>query len=208
MDELRILLIAPDPLARAALAGALGEFDGPPALRVVGRVDGSADWDDWLALYRPEIVLCDLGWQATLALPDVRELGLPVVALVADEDGAQIAWQAGAQGILARAADGEALAAALVAVARGLLTFDRSVLPEPLLSAAAGGAALPEPLTAREQAVLALLADGLTNRAIALELKISEHTVKFHVNAVLSKLGAQSRTEAAVRATRLGLLSL
>ena len=67
---------------------------------------------------------------------------------------------------------------------------------------------LIEELTARERDVLALVADGRSNREIASALSISEHTVKFHVNAILSKLGAQSRTEAVVRATRLGLLLL
>jgi len=65
-----------------------------------------------------------------------------------------------------------------------------------------------EELTPRETEVLQLMADGLTNKAIAQKLSISEHTVKFHVNAILGKLGVQSRTEAVVRATRLGLLLL
>jgi DNA-binding NarL/FixJ family response regulator len=65
-----------------------------------------------------------------------------------------------------------------------------------------------EDLTPRELEVLGLLAEGLPNKAIGLRLGISEHTVKFHVNAVLGKLGAQSRTEAVVRATRLGLILL
>jgi DNA-binding NarL/FixJ family response regulator len=56
--------------------------------------------------------------------------------------------------------------------------------------------------------VLQLLAEGLANKAIAHRLDISDHTVKFHVNAILSKFGAQSRTEAVVRATRLGLILL
>jgi DNA-binding NarL/FixJ family response regulator len=68
--------------------------------------------------------------------------------------------------------------------------------------------ALLEPLTAREQEVLPLLAEGLSNKAIAAQLQISEHTAKFHVNAVLTKLGAQNRVEAVVRAARIGLLSL
>jgi len=53
-----------------------------------------------------------------------------------------------------------------------------------------------------------MLAGGLTNRAIAHELGITQHTVKYHVNAIMSKLAAQSRTEAVVRATQLGLIVL
>ena len=56
--------------------------------------------------------------------------------------------------------------------------------------------------------MLRLLADGLPNKAIARQLGISDHTVKFHVNAVMGKLGVGSRTEAVVRATRLGLILL
>jgi DNA-binding NarL/FixJ family response regulator len=65
-----------------------------------------------------------------------------------------------------------------------------------------------EDLTAREREVLSLVAEGLPNKAIALRLGISDHTVKFHINAILSKLGVQSRTEAVVRAVRLGVLVL
>ena len=67
---------------------------------------------------------------------------------------------------------------------------------------------LLNPLTARELEVLQLLARGLTNRAIALELGITQHTIKFHVNAIMSKLEVQSRTEAVVRATQLGMIVL
>jgi DNA-binding NarL/FixJ family response regulator len=65
-----------------------------------------------------------------------------------------------------------------------------------------------EPLTAREQEVLELLAAGLSNRRIAEELGISEHTVKFHVNAIYGKLDASSRTEAVNHALRRGILRL
>ncbi len=68
--------------------------------------------------------------------------------------------------------------------------------------------ALIEELTPRELEVLRLLAEGLPNKTIAQRLDISEHTVKFHVNALLGKLGVASRTEAVVRATRLGLVFL
>ena len=65
-----------------------------------------------------------------------------------------------------------------------------------------------QPLTAREQEVIELLAEGLPNKQIAVRLGISDHTVKFHVNAILGKLEAESRTEAVTRAARLGWLKL
>ena len=129
-----------------------------------------------------------------------------VLALAATVDQAGQARKAGAQTILGRNASPEALAAALFALSHGLQVTD------PALSGDAGqsqsGPEAVSPLTPREDDVLWLLAEGLPNKAIAGRLGISEHTVKFHVNSILSKLGAQSRTEAVTRATRLGLILL
>lgn len=101
------------------------------------------------------------------------------------------------------------MAASLEAVAQGLVVLD-SGLATALFSASLPTlATLPlETITPREREVLQLLAEGLPNKAIAQRLGISEHTVKYHVNALLGKLDAQSRTEAVVRATRLGLILL
>jgi DNA-binding NarL/FixJ family response regulator len=68
--------------------------------------------------------------------------------------------------------------------------------------------AIYEALTPRERDVLELLAEGLSNRAIAAKLDISEHTVKFHVSSIFGKLGAENRTAAVRRAVRLGLITL
>jgi DNA-binding NarL/FixJ family response regulator len=65
---------------------------------------------------------------------------------------------------------------------------------------------LNDPLTARETEVLSLLAGGAGNKEIAGRLRISEHTAKFHVSSILSKLGATTRTEAVSRGYRLGLI--
>jgi DNA-binding NarL/FixJ family response regulator len=67
---------------------------------------------------------------------------------------------------------------------------------------------VPEPLTSREREVLALLAEGLPNKAIAGALGISDQTVKFHVAAIIGKLGAANRTDAVRRAVRRGLVAL
>lgn len=200
---LRLLLIAPDPLARSALASMLAAQD---AVSVVGQVDGQGDWFDAVDLYGAETVLVDVGWQNSLVVPDLREMAVPVLALVADVEAANQVWQAGARGIVARDVSAETVTNALMALSNGLLVLAPDLLPSPLQPTTSS--TLLAPLTAREQDVLNLLAQGKTNRAIAVTLDISDHTVKFHVNALMSKLNAQSRTEAAVKATRMGLISL
>jgi DNA-binding NarL/FixJ family response regulator len=79
--------------------------------------------------------------------------------------------------------------------------------PAPTRGAVDDPTALEE-LTPREREVLALMAEGQANKEIARRLRISEHTVKFHVAAILAKLGAASRTEAGYVAARRGLIAL
>ncbi|MGK2965089.1 MAG: response regulator transcription factor, partial [Tepidiformaceae bacterium] len=84
-----------------------------------------------------------------------------------------------------------------------------SLVPAPSPGASILDTTAPaEPLTSRELDVLRQLALGLPNKTIAFNLGISDHTVKFHVSAVLAKLGAASRTEAVMLAARRGLLPL
>jgi DNA-binding NarL/FixJ family response regulator len=129
------------------------------------------------------------------------------------EDGLE-PLQAGADAILPRSAGRDQIVAAIGAVAAGLV-----VLPRPVLAGLIDGAALAEasdnsdaaaaaPLTPRELEVLAAMADGASNKAIARRLDISFHTAKFHVAAILAKLDADSRTEAVTRAAQLGLVML
>jgi len=102
-----------------------------------------------------------------------------------------------------RGAGADVLSATLSAVAQGLLVSD------PTISSDAGSPGIAPPpvdLTPRELEVLLLLAEGFPNKGVAARLSVSEHTVKFHVNSLMGKLNAQSRTEPVTRATRLGLL--
>lgn len=200
--------MADDPLARAGLAALLVD---QPGCTVVGQMASDDDLMAQVSVYRPDALLWDLGWdpQPTMdLLADVEDITLPVVALLPDEAGAANAWNAGARGLLLRDADTETLVAALIAVAQGLVVLDSRLAGALVPAIKMPNAGLVEDLTPRELEVLQLLAEGLPNKAIAYKLGISDHTVKFHVNAILGKLGAQSRTEAVVRATRSGLVIL
>jgi two-component system nitrate/nitrite response regulator NarL len=217
MADLRILVIADDPLARAGLAALLAE---QPGCAVVGRASGLDDLPALVEVYRPNVLLWDMSWQPDSAierLSTLIESTPPVAVLLPDEGRVAEVWATGARAILRRDADPGQVAAALRALTQGLGVVDGS-----FAAALARPAGLPtlrpwedprtdpliEELTARELAVLRLVADGLPNKTIAAKLGISEHTVKFHVNAIFGKLGVASRTEAVVRATRLGLIFL
>jgi DNA-binding NarL/FixJ family response regulator len=212
---LRVLIVAGDSLARAGLAAILA---AAPELSVAGQIEPASSLEPAVSVFRPDVALWDLGWASegdlallTSALESVTtadDSAFPVVALLADESAATSVWQTGVRGVLSRSAPVAAVSAALTAAAQGLIVAD------PRLTAALSGprSASPdiavEPLTPREQEVLQLMAQGYANKTIARELGITEHTVKFHVNAVLAKLGAQSRTEAVVVASRAGLVLL
>jgi DNA-binding NarL/FixJ family response regulator len=145
----------------------------------------------------------------------LRELaagGVPVVAVVGDASQLQVVLSAGARGVVLRDQVGPGIAAALAAVRSGLTVIDNAL---------AGGLVPPAKpervphkkggigdLTDRERQVVALLAEGLSNKLIADRLGISDHTAKFHVNGVMAKLGASTRTEAVVEAVRRGLVTL
>jgi len=202
---IRVLIVAADPLARAGLATML---DDREEINLLGQIAaGEAVMDD-LALYQPDVVLWDLGWDAEEAPVELADLDLPLLALLPHEELAGEVWATGAAGLLLRETGGARLVIAIQAVARDLRVLDPQLAPAVGAPPSLEEPPLSETLTPREQEVLQLLAEGLSNRAIAQELNISEHTVKFHVNAIMGKLDAQSRTEAVVRATRLGLILL
>jgi two-component system, NarL family, nitrate/nitrite response regulator NarL len=135
-------------------------------------------------------------------------LDVPVVVLAADEEAAEGAWAAGVHSLLSRRVEPEPLARALLATSEGLAVLDPMLASVLLRSTPRDDGTPLDPLTPREIEVLQLVAEGLPNKGIAARLGVSEHTAKFHVNAILRKLGAQSRTEAVVRATRRGLILL
>ena len=216
MTDLRLLVVASDPLARAGLATLLADR---PGFQIVGQIEGGGSLQDEIDVYQPDLIVWDLGWdpQESLAwLEDLEPTMTPhlpaeeigIVALVSDDETANSAWSAGARGLLFRNTTGDRLLAAISSVAGGLAAIEPELIDSIMPAGTLDEPVLIEDLTPRELEVLQLLAEGLANRAIAQQLDISEHTVKFHVNAIMKKTGAQSRTAAVMRATRLGLVVL
>jgi DNA-binding NarL/FixJ family response regulator len=197
-DPIKVALLTDDPLLRAGLSSLLGELGSievvEPAAAEVALWDAGIDADRTLA-----------------RMPELRALAVPTVAVVGDPAHVAPALAAGARGVVLRDQVGPGIHAALAAVRSGLTVMD-SALAETLVPSAP---ARPTPgtkgrgeLTERERQVVQLLTEGLSNKLIADRLGISDHTAKFHVNGVMMKLGASTRTEAVVEAMRRGLIRI
>jgi DNA-binding NarL/FixJ family response regulator len=195
LDPLRVAVLSDDALLRAALASLI-EQNGvditPAASAQVALFDPGADET-----------------KVPAKLVALDDISIPVLVLVPDAAMARLALEAGAAGVVLRDRVGTHLVSALDAVRAGLRVLDIALGDELLPHRTSAGPNAPlVPLTAREEEVVGLLAQGLSNRQIARRLGISEHTAKFHIGRILDKLDAGTRTEAVVRALRHGMLML
>jgi DNA-binding NarL/FixJ family response regulator len=201
------LLIADDhPLVRDALTNLLG---GAEDIDVIGvAADGSQAVEMALAS-APDVVLMDLempelnGTDATRAL---REGGsdarVVVLTTFSDRDRILGALDAGALGYLLKDAEPEEIIRGVRAAARGDSPLAPRAAHELLIERAEGQGRPEVELSAREQEVLALVAEGLPNKLIARRLQISEKTVKAHLTSVFAQIGVTDRTQAALWAHR------
>jgi len=188
-EPLRVIVASDNPLRRVALVMRLAAF-GDLALNEVAYVDETRNAD---------VLVADT--------VDASRSAAPVLYLVKNSNEASQAIVRGARGVMLRTAAPRRLHTGVRAVADGFVIIDEEVA-EGVMPHARARVELIEPLTPREQQVAQLLAGGLTNKEIAQRLGITEHTVKFHLNGLLRKLGVSTRTEAVVQAARLGLLIL
>jgi two-component system NarL family response regulator len=206
-SRLRILIADDHPVVRAGLATMI-EIENA-GMSVVGQAgNGSEAVEMWRAL-RPDVSLMDLRMpemDGVSAIAAIRKLSPAAKIIVlttydGDEDIYQ-ALRAGARGYLLKDAPRETLLDAIHVVHGG----GKFISHEVALRLA--GRVGEESLSPREKDVLHLVAQGKSNREIAASLLVSERTVKFHINNLLDKLSASSRTEAVAIAARRGLVRL
>jgi len=202
----RVTIVSSEPVIRAGLAA---YFQSEPGWEVVAVDLPAPQAAEWVVSGSPDLVVWDAGGdEVSLDLLRQHLPRLPVVLVLADSaEDAESAWAAGARAVLHRRVEPPVVLAAARAVLAGLWASDLPLSRQPAAEPT-DPETLPEPLTARELQVLRLMADGLPNKLISARLGVTESTVKYHVNAILRKLDAQSRTEAVVRAGRMGLIPL
>jgi NarL family two-component system response regulator LiaR len=198
-ERIRLMIVDDHRMVRDGLKVFLSVCDD---LEVVAEAEDGEQAVALCAHVQPDVILMDIvmpnvdGPTATArirqAFPQVQVLALTSFL---EEDLVRRAIQAGATGYLLKDVDPEKLAEAIRAAHRGQSTIDAAAA-QVLLRSAGQTPKLGHDLTTREREVLALLAGGMTNKAIAEELTLSPGTVRLHVSNILSKLGASNRTEA------------
>ena len=204
-----VLVAARRAVARARLEALVA---GSRAARLIAAPPGMPLGEQVRTL-SPDVVLVDLdGERIDTALQGLRSARAGVIAL--DDDPRRVLVDEPAvrgllRGVLPRDAGAVEILAAVQAVAAGLVALHPEALDALRQRRPARAASDPaQPLTARELQVLGMLAEGLGNKAIASRLAISSHTAKFHVAAIMGKLGARSRTEAVALGLRRGLVAI
>jgi DNA-binding NarL/FixJ family response regulator len=207
--SIRVVIVDDHPVVREGLAMLLAE---EADIAVVGQ---AADGDEAIALatrLQPDVVVMDLVMPTVDGVAATRSLsaaGVPSRVLVltsfAEDDRVRDALQAGAVGYLLKDVRQPELLRAIRDAAAGTLALHPDVQRRLMAQLLAPVQPAALDLTAREQEVLALVAQGRSNKQIAAHLHLSEGTVKWYVSAILGKLGVQDRTQAALYAVKHGL---
>ena len=226
---IRVLVVDDHPIFRQGLVSVLQQY---PDFEVVGQAGNGEEAVARAVELEPDVIVMDIcmpgssGVAATTAiqqtLPQVKVL---IVTVSDKDDDLFAAIKAGARGYLLKDAASETLVEAIRGVRRGESRIDpgvaRKVLNEfqrlatetptrPVARPALDAQDEPiiEPLTRREEEVLHLLVEGLSNKEIGVRLHLTEGTIKNYVSTIIAKLQANDRTHAVVTALRRGLVDL
>ena len=206
MSKTRVLIADDHPIVREGLSAVI---DDQPDMAVVGQAANGAEAVALALAHRPDVLLLDLRMPELNGVAAIRAIRAQwpqahVVVLTTYDGDEDIyrALQAGAQAYLLKDTPRAELLDVIRAVARGQRRLPPEVAAR-LMERMSGQA-----LTEREVEVLCLMARGGSNKAIGAELHIGEGTVKFHVNNILGKLGAEDRTQAVTIALQRGIIHL
>lgn len=221
-EPIRILLVDDQTLLRRGLAGLLNRNAD---MQVVGEAENGEEALRLVESLDPDVILMDVRMPVMDGVAATRELvkrgaraGVIILTTFDDDQYIYEGIAAGARGYLLKDAEYDELSQAIRVVAKGeallqpqvtlrvLKEFGRLAGQAPAKATKQQPAAISEPLTDREQEVLQLLASGASNQDIASKLYIGLGTVKHHVRAIFSKLGARDRVQAILIAQELGLV--
>ena len=209
---MRILVVDDHSLVRDGITSML-EAAG---YTVVGQCgDGESAVSDAVRLH-PDVVLMDIAMPKMNGIEALRlireaapDIKVVILTISEDENSLMDAFKFGASGFILKSSSGDEFLNFMQSLEDGELALNRSTatrLIQSLMQGKNGYRDQRPHLTDREQEILALVADGCSNKVIGQRLSVSENTVKYHLKKILQKMNAQNRTEAVAYAMRLGLL--
>jgi NarL family two-component system response regulator LiaR len=213
--RIRVLIVDDHQVVRTGLKTF---FDLLPDIEVVGE---AADGSEGVAMARrlePDVVLMDLlmpNMDGITAIGRIKaerpETEIVTMTSFIEEEKVTSALEAGASGYVLKDAEADEVATAVRAAFAGEVHLDPAVarlLAQRMRNRTLPAESLAEPLTEREEDVIRLLGQGMSNKEIGAALFVSETTIKYHLKNIYSKLGASDRTEAALVATQRGILTI
>ncbi len=214
-NEITLLIADDHPMVRAGLKSMLSDS----RIKIVGEAANGREALDIVLKVKPKVVLMDIrmpdmdGIQALEAIK-AEKLDTRVIMVTTYRSTAYLlrSLSAGAAGFVLKDISREELLAAVYSIAQGTSLVDSQFLQDVLRNLESAEKTnespedLVEALTAREMDILRLMVEGLTNQAIGDVLGLSAGTVKGYAQTVMHKLGTNDRTQAAVKAIRLGLV--
>lgn len=207
---IRVLIVARSLIMQSGLEALMSR---EPTIQVVGCTANLSTLEPSLRTQQPDVILlefallADADGESIAVLQD--EVAIALLVTSNDDYPATTLLQSGIRAILPMDITADEMIVAVEAIATGLVVLHPEIsetLLKGLTEAHDPEISTDAPLTPREIEVLQLLATGLGNKAIARQLNISEHTVKFHISSIFSKLNATSRTEAVTVGMRQGLI--
>jgi DNA-binding NarL/FixJ family response regulator len=212
VDPIIVLLADDHVIVRAGIRQFLEQNSG---IKVIAEASNGKEACDLIQKVQPDVIVLDIQMPEMSGIEVVRwiranhlPVGILILSAFDDSPYIQAVLQAGANGYVLKTAEPPEIVAAVIDVFNGKSVLDSSLaikvfntISEPIQSP------LNEPLTERELKVLTLVAQGFTNKAVAVQLSISDRTVQNHLAKVFQKLNAESRTEAVMRAVAAGLIS-
>lgn len=209
---IRVLLADDHVVVRAGIRQFLEQS---PDIQVVAEASNGQEACELLEQFKPDVAVLDIQMPSMSGIEVTRwirtnRLAVGVLVLTAYDDDpyVQAVLQAGANGYVLKTAEPQEIVEAVRDVFHGKSVLD-AALTQKLIAKLSGKSetAMVEPLTERELQILTLTAKGFTNKAIGMQLSISDRTVQNHLANIFQKMNAESRTEAVMRAVSLGLIS-
>lgn len=214
MSSIRVVLADDHAVVRKGIREFLEEEED---IEVVAEAADGAEAKAIIRQHQPDVAILDIRMPHASGIEVTRwirhqqaTVGVLILTAYDDDPYVLAALQAGANGYVLKTAEADEIVAAVRAIRAGQSALD-PVIARKLLAHLAGTSppAQPvEPLTPREHEVLEQVARGLTNRAIGLQLGISNRTVQGHLANIYAKLQVNSRTEAVTKALQLGVIQL